>query len=630
MVEIMGERPTPSGYDGMTYEVGLHLPGILRLLSEHLYADPRVVLRELIQNAHDSCQRHRIEASASPIDYQPAIDVRIDETERTLSILDNGAGLTQTEIHDFLATIGRGYTEELRQKLKIGEPDGATALIGRFGLGLLSAFTVASRIEVVTRSIFPGEPAWQWTSDGGPTYRLTPAERDLPGTTVTLHLKVDGEFLLNPGIVKTAIQTFADFLPIPITVNNGPEPVNSIDPPWAAGAEPEALRRYVTERFGVEVPLAIIPLRDEQDAGGLDGLPIRGVLFIPPRSTLSIHEFGSVTLYVRRMYVTDEEHDLLPRWARFVGGVIDTPALNPTASREQVRCDSNYRRVQAALEDQLLYYLTTLAAENPAAWQYIVAAHNDLIKVWALESHTFFEAVCDLVTFETSRGRLNLPDILLASGNTLYYYVDERGALQEKLLFDSRGLIAIDASHFAEESFLQAYAQVRPSVSLQQIEVGASFVFDEADGDDPHWTPIISYYEEQGIPVRLAAFQPEGIPALLVYPPGSDETAEARSALESGRVSGAVADLIQAYLDLHDPLDSASLGTLYLNVSNSLIAYLATLPPESGALTAALEILYQNARVLAGRKLTPREARESFDLITYSVEQIVRELYEDG
>lgn len=632
LIGIMVQRQTSSARSsdgGATHEVGLHLPGVLRLLSEHLYADPGVVLRELIQNAHDSCQRRRIEGMTPPGGYRPTIDVGIDRAARTLAITDNGAGLSEAEIHSYLATIGRGYTGELRERLEDAGHGEALTLIGQFGLGLLSAFTVAERVEMVTRSALFDEPAWRWVSDGGPTYRLAPAERTMLGTTVTLHLKVDGEFLLNEGIVMAAIRTFADFLPIPITVNGEPDPANRITPPWAAGAEQGALRRYVAERFGVEAPLAVIPLHDDRGVSGGPGLPIRGVLFIPPGSTLSIREFGNVAVYIRHMYVTDDERDLLPRWARFVGGVVESPALSPTASREQVRRDASFRRMQIALEKQLLDYLTGLAGENPAAWQRIVAAHNDLIKVWALDSHTFFEAVRDLVTFETSRGPLSLPEVLAASGGTLYYFVDERGAIQEKMLYDAQGLVAIDASRFAEEAFLQAYVRARPGVSLQQLEPGARFVFADVDVDEDEWLPIIRYYEEQGIPVQLVAFEPEGIPAILIYPPGSDDAADARAALESGSIRGAVADLIRAYVDLHDPLDSASRGTLHLNVTNSLIGYLATLPPESGALTAALEILYQNARVLAGRRLTPRQARESFDLITYSVEQLVRTLYEE-
>src|SRR3974377_669301 len=116
----------------------LHLPGLLKVLAEHLYSSKKVGIRELIQNAHDSCMRRKIEASEP--DYQPRIEVALDVPRRLITISDNGNGLTEEEIVTYLATIGRGYTRELRDRLALGSPAEAAELIGQFGLGFLSAF----------------------------------------------------------------------------------------------------------------------------------------------------------------------------------------------------------------------------------------------------------------------------------------------------------------------------------------------------------------------------------------------------------------------------------------------------------------------------------------------------------
>jgi molecular chaperone HtpG len=146
-------------------------------------------------------------------------------------------------------------------------------------------------------------------------------------------------------------------------------------------------------------------------------------------SIVSIREYGDVSVYIRRMFVTEEERELLPRWAKFVRGVVESPILNPTVSREQVRRDEVFYQIQTAIEDQLIAFLQDLAEHNPAAWRNIVIAHNDLIKAWALESRTFFDAVCDLVTFETSRGRLSVQEYLQASGGR---FILRRRAAQHK------------------------------------------------------------------------------------------------------------------------------------------------------------------------------------------------------
>jgi molecular chaperone HtpG len=614
--------------DKQTYPISLHVPGILKLLGEHLYSEPRVALRELIQNAHDSCQRRLVE-DPNLEGYRPRIDITLHPQQRLLKIQDNGSGLTHQEIQDYLATVGRGYTGELRERLEFGNRDEALALIGQFGLGLLSAFLVADRVEIITRSYQPEQPTWHWESAGEETYTLSPTERAEPGSTLTLHLKLAGEFLLNEEEVRKAIRNYADFLEIPIYVNRVETPVNVMNAPWHRDADLDAYRQYVTERFNTREPLTIISLYDHVEKltnpdGTEDSLitPLSGVLFVPPRSVVSLTEYGDVSIYIQRMFITDNERELLPRWAKFVRGVVESPVLKPTVSRERVRRDDTFYRVQQAIESQLLAHLIKLAESDLKLWRSIVVAHSDLIKGWALESYTFFEAVCDYVTFDTSRGNLTLRDYLKVSGGHIYYYVEERGSTQEKMLYEAQGLVVIDASRFAEEGFLQGYALTHPGVEMYQLKPGADFVFTPVEKPAPNWKDITLYYNEQGIQTNVVKFVPESIPALLIHPPGSDEIAQARESLDD--LSGPVARFVNEYLRRFDPDRKNTQGILHLNANNPLMKSLLKLSPAQEAFTAALEIIYHNARFFAGRTLTPHEAKQSFDMIGYSVEQLVK------
>jgi hypothetical protein len=192
------------------------------------------------------------------------------------------------------------------------------------------------------------------------------------------------------------------------------------------------------------------------------------------------------------------------------------------------------------------------------------------------------------------------------------------------MLYEARGLVVIDASRFAEEAFLHAYARTHPNVQIRQLEPGASFVFSEAKNENQDWELICRYFNEQGIKTRVVNFEPTGIPAILIYPPGSDHIAEARSALNGGEISGPIAGLIEEYLRMRDPQHNATQGTLHLNAASPLMRHLIHLSPDSEAFTAALEIVYHNARFFAGRTLTAQEAKVGFDMISYSVEQLVR------
>src|SRR5947209_15299934 len=201
----------------------LHLPGLLKVLAEHLYASKKVGVRELIQNSHDSCVRRRVEGGEP--DYEPRIDLTADARKRTLTVNDNGFGLTADEITNYLATIGRGYTRELRERLSLDDAATATELIGQFGLGFLSAFLLASEVTLLTRS-FQGGPCYRWHSTGDEYYQLEPGWREEIGTTVELRLKPNVQFLLQEHTLVETVRQYADFLPIPIHVQGEALPVN--------------------------------------------------------------------------------------------------------------------------------------------------------------------------------------------------------------------------------------------------------------------------------------------------------------------------------------------------------------------------------------------------------------------
>src|SRR5436190_6916082 len=450
----------------------LHLPGLLKVLAEHLYTSKKVGVRELIQNAHDSCVRRRVEGNEP--DYEPRIDLRIDPKRRVLIISDNGHGLTADEITNYLATIGRGYTRELRERLSLESAAEAGELIGQFGLGFLSAFLLASEVTLLTRSA-QGGPCYRWHSAGDEYYDLQPGWREEIGTTVELRLKPAASFLLQERSLIETVRQYADFLPIPLHVQEEQLPVNLMAPPWEADHPDRAIKDYITRAFRTEA-LWVLPLRDWKVDLGHDSLtvPLKGFLFVPPGSVASVREFGDLNVYIRRMFICERERDLLPPWARFVRGVVDSPLLQPTASRESIHQDDNFELVRQALEEQLGRGLRELAGEEPATWKRIVRGHSDVIIGWAVSDNEFFDRVEDIVTFRTSRGPLSLREYLELSGGSLYYVTRELGSLQEQVLAEGRDVPAIDASWFAVTPFLEKYAaRTGEDIGLVQLDTEA-------------------------------------------------------------------------------------------------------------------------------------------------------------
>ena len=597
----------------------LHLPGLLKVLAEHLYTSKKVGVRELIQNSHDSCVRRRVEGGEP--DYEPRIDLAIDPRKRTLTISDNGYGLTADEITDYLATIGRGYTRELRERLSLCSAAEAGELIGQFGLGFLSAFLLASEVTLLTRS-FQGGPCYRWHSVGDEYYEMKPDWREEIGTTVELRLKPASSFLLQERTLIDTARQYADFLPIPIHVQGEHLPVNLMAPPWEADHPDRAVRDYIARAFRTEA-VWVLPLSDWKVDLGHDSLtvPLRGFLFVPPGSIASVHEFGDLTVYIRRMFICERERDLLPPWARFVRGVIDSPLLQPTASRESIHQDDNFELVRQAIEEQLGQGLRRLAEEEPATWKQIVRGHSNVIIGWAVNDNDFFDRVEDIVIFRTSRGPLSLREYLEVSGGTLYYVTRQLGSLQEQVLAEGRDVPAIEAAWFCVTPFLEKYADRHPEVSLVQLDGGAEQLLRPVP--EEKFAPLVEHYRQQGVSVRVATFRPADVPALVLYPQGAELAQEAEASREAGDLPEPLADLVQEYVDSTFIDNNDLRGTLYLNASCPLIRLLAEKPPAPPVLAGVLTLLHQVARLFAGRMLSAPDAIAAFGETTRAIESLL-------
>jgi molecular chaperone HtpG len=599
----------------------LHLPGLLKVLAEHLYTSKKVGIRELIQNAHDSCIRRKIEA-AEPR-YRPRIDVSLDEKRRVITIADNGNGLTEEEIGTYLATIGRGYTRELRERLAFSSPGEAAELIGQFGLGFLSAFLLASEVTLTTRSI-QGGPALRWHSNGDEHYDLAHGERDEVGTTVELKIKPAASFILGEQALTDTVRTYADFLPIPIHVNDDEYPVNLMAPPWEDDDPERAITDHIARAFHGMKPLCVLPLSDTKVSIGHDTItvPLQGYLFVPPGSVASVREYGDLNIYIRRMFICERERDLLPPWARFVRGVIECPLLQPTASREGIHQDENFELVRQALESQLGRGLQTLAREEPSTWRKVVRGHSDVIIGWAVSDNDFFEKVEDIVTFRTTRGPLSLPEYLDQSGGGLFYVTRELGSLQEQVLAEARDVPAIDASWFSVTPFLEKYAQRHPDVKLVQLDGESQQLLRPAP--EGIFAPLLDHYRAAGVRAAVASFRPAEAPALVLYPQGAELAREAEASLQAGDLPNPLAGLIHEYIEGRFGDRDELAGTLYLNAANPFVRRLAEKRPPAETLAPVLGLIHQVARLFAGRMLSAADAVGAFAEVTRSLEGLLR------
>ena len=363
----MGETTTnaPAEQHEFSAEVGR----LLDLVVHSLYSEREIFLRELVANAADATDRRRFEALTNPaLALPPDAKLRIvpNKEARTLLIEDSGIGMDKAELAANLGTIARSGTRAFGEAQKgkdTGEADKVN-LIGQFGVGFYAAFMVADKVEVVSRRAGSDE-AWVWASEGGGSFTMAPGERAEPGTSITLHMKEDAGEFLEPIRLETIVRKWADHITIPIVIATAGEdkPANEGTALWRKSksevSEDQYKEFYRSVARAWDEPWATLHWRAE------GAIEYSALLFIPgsrPFDAVDGPRESRVRLHVRRMFITDEA-GLLPPWARFVQGVVDTEDLPLNVSREMLQTTPVLARIRKAVTNRVLSELKTRAAD---------------------------------------------------------------------------------------------------------------------------------------------------------------------------------------------------------------------------------------------------------------------------
>ncbi|MGQ9503745.1 MAG: ATP-binding protein [Thermogutta sp.] len=388
--------------------------GVIRLMGQSLYSRPDAAVRELIQNAHDGIMRRR----TIDLRYLGRIDIRQYPAENILEFSDDGTGLTAEEVEKYLGTLGVGLSGLLKRDFQ-NTAGSVLNLIGEFGIGFFSAFLLAERVEVITRHYSSNE-AVRWEAGPDSEICISAAERSEPGTTVRLLLKADQSlYATDEAALERAVREYAEFLPIPIYINDHSQRVNIGTACWLEPTpDPHALELELETFFG-ETPLDFVVVRTEKPVS------LRGALYVTPQRTPGFTDAPTVTVTVRRMIISRRIHGLLPEWASFVRGVLELPECSPTASREDLVRDVTFYSVREQLDSFLLDHFEGLARKNPSRWQSLIAWHRYLLAGAALEEPRLRNLLRETYHFTTSRGEMTFPEIVAASRTSAIYSGEE-------------------------------------------------------------------------------------------------------------------------------------------------------------------------------------------------------------
>ena len=429
---------------------------LLHLMIHSLYSNREIFLRELISNASDAIDKHRFAVISDPNLAQGVSDYRVrvetDSENQTIVIDDNGIGMSRDEVIDNLGTIAKSGTAAFMEQLT-GDQKADSQLIGQFGVGFYSSFIVADRVVVVTRKVGEAQ-ATQWESAGEDEFTISDAERDAPGTTITLHLKSDAEEFADAWRVRSVIKKYSDHISVPVMMPEAPVPVEGDaeveqggEPEWKAVNEAKALWTRSRSEISDDEYQGFYKhiSHDFEDAlswshNAVEGkLEYTSLLYLPKRAPFDLwHREGArgLKLYVQRTFIMDEAEQFLPMYLRFVKGVLDSNDLPLNVSRELLQQNQQVESIRNALTKRVLDMLSKMASKQPEVYESFWDTFGAVLKEGPAEDFSNREKIADLLRFATTRDdeptqRISLKQYVEAMKDdqqAIYYVVAENHA----------------------------------------------------------------------------------------------------------------------------------------------------------------------------------------------------------
>jgi molecular chaperone HtpG len=447
----MAKKQTAETGSATSYGFQTEAKQLLKLMIHSLYSSRDIFLRELISNASDAIDKLRFKAIEQPElvadDPDYAITLEFDAKAGTLTVSDNGIGMTREEAIDHLGTIARSGTAEFLAQLT-GDQKKDAALIGQFGVGFYSAFMVADEVEVLTRAAGQSEGT-RWTSRGEDGFTVEAAEGLPRGTAVTLHLNEAAKEFADGFRLRHIVRRYSDHIGVPVRMRKGDdasageadagtgelETVNAAKALWTrpraeiSDDEYRAFYKHVSHDF--EDPLTWSHNRVEGK------LEYTSLLYVPKRAPFDLWNREAprgLKLYVQRVFIMDQAEQFLPLYLRFVKGVVDSSDLPLNVSREILQQDERVATIRSALTKRALAMLQTLADQRPDDYRTFWDEFGEVLKEGAGEDFANREAIAKLLRFSSSHGspdgdpkagRVSLDDYLarLVDGQDQIYYL---------------------------------------------------------------------------------------------------------------------------------------------------------------------------------------------------------------
>ncbi len=579
---------------------------MMPIIKKWLYSDKDIFLREIVANGIDAITKHKklTEMGEAEKDTNPyKIVVTVDEAAKTLTVEDNGIGMTAEEVEKYITQIAFSGAEDFLQKYENASGDG---IIGHFGLGFYSAYMVSNNVEIYTKS-YKGEPAVKWESDGNSTYKIADTDKAERGTKIVMHIADGEEEFLKEFTVRELLRKYCSFMPFDIYLNpkgdDSDKPVNNTTPLYLKDPKEctdEEYKNFYRDTFmDYNEPLFCIHLNMEYP------FRLKGILYFPKVKKQQIQlEKGQVKLYCNQVFIADNIKEVIPEFLMLLNGVIDCPDIPLNVSRSFLQNDKQVQKISKHITKKVADKLTSLFNTDRERFENCWNDVATFIKFGCIKEEDFYDKVQNILIFKNLNGDYKplsdyfgeeISDEDMKNGvraKAVYYVSDEAQQAQYVKMFKEAGLDAILCDTYIDSHFI-SYLEYKNAKKCRFVRIDAdvdgALKSEDAVSEEETKALIEAFKKHLSNPdltVKAERFKTGKVPAIV----NVDEFMRRMS--EMNGFYG---------MDSIDPTKNA---TLVLNLTNPVISGLLKQTEEKQSFIVN-QIYY--LAMLSFKKLSPEE-----------------------
>ena len=556
---------------------------MMPIIKKWLYSDKDIFLREIVANGVDAITKFKKlvgmgEATETGEEY--CIKISVDKKAKTLTVEDNGLGMTEDEVESYITQIAFSGASDFIQKY---EKAGGDGIIGHFGLGFYSVYMVSDNVEIFTKS-YKDAPAVHWESDGNAVYSIEECDKSDRGTKIVLHISADEKEFLDESNVKNLVRKYCSFMPYNVYVSykgdGKDEPLNSTLPLYAKlpkDCTEEEYKKFYTDTFmDFNEPMFWVHLTMDYP------FKLKGILYFPKIKNKVELERGKVKLYCNQVFIADNIKEVIPEFLMLLNGVIDCPDIPLNVSRSFLQNDRQVQKISKHITKKVADKLVSLYKNDREKFENSWGDIANFIKFGCIKDNDFYEKVKDIIIYKDINGRfIGFNDILPAENTevaenkdnaeqaenkkptTIYYVSDEEQQAQYIKLFKDEGLNAICCDNFIDPHFL-SFIEYKAPDKLKFMRIDADLDGALKTGDGSEDSVIAEIFKtaiaDEKTTVKSETLKNTEVPAIIT----TDEYMRRYS--EMGRMYGMS--------------DGELLKTVVINTANPIVAKIKELSEE--------------------------------------------------